>query len=855
MSSSDILLRDKISSQLEIDGFSPEEIINGLALIDPPADFKGLHEYLETVDRISSIINTIIREYTRFKKELTTFSDGIQFCQKLRASSLLLASLIPAYSIKTSSNKQPLRGNHVDHALYVSLAYGSLSTHYQTCIDLLLAHLCVIAVVLKSDAAKEGEPKLFKSALTTALSSIHVVMSKPDELTAYPDTLIDLKDYFDKISRIDTTHAKRISHAMACSIGLKEGRIRHVDNRVFIKNALSTSTYQRDCDPEQETSPFPATTTVHTVANSLSTHTKSLGGCNKREFNSGKDLITTDFGNKNPTGNRTARQHVVRTRQVKTHIAMLNQRLAHRIDSLTLYEVDIFLNAVELLHTSPSSTKKINDIGDVELAAVLSTMFWISRPVEELLKIKLYRRARKKYDHTIGYIKGDISGNGCWIICPEKTATTPLPAESRQLTVQPNAVFILQSGIHVEQIIDSYLTDFKRFPSLNNRYLFRIIKNRNKQKQEDSKKRKKPAARDDVEHYLKPISKFLSKLNAKHGTRLTCKRISDYLYTELARQEGSDIATAMLITGRIDSLGHNQLHYTNLSVDRLNTIYQLTCRDVVPDAIYNNYAQQQRFPERGDMLGCHVGSTYRPTKETVKKLTDFLKSEITHWQKALPSVKRIIEFHNALTSYTVLMLSFATGFRAVRNPFTAFSQFDLEEGVAVLSDKDNVDYYNSRLVWLPEVCIDQVIYYQDHLADLAVRINYIDPKLSGELMKHGWMGSAAIAPPFFYLNRSGKKNSTKLNIVQPKRLKEAIKDIYPLPINANRHYLRSILLEKNCPPNVLAAFAGHWERGEEPWGKFSSLDPHYYKTTVSNLLTEVLKDDGWKACPWWRTDG
>ena len=171
--------------------------------------------------------------------------------------------------------------------------------------------------------------------------------------------------------------------------------------------------------------------------------------------------------------------------------------------------------------------------------------------------------------------------------------------------------------------------------------------------------------------------------------------------------------------------------------------------------------------------------------------------------------------------------------------------------MAVISDKDNVDYYNSRLVWLPEICVKQIIFYQDHLADIAVSIHYFDPKLGCERIKDGWRGSSINAPPFFYLNRTGNKTSTKLRIVQPKSLKDSIKEIYSLPINANRHYLRSLLLEKNCPPNVLAAFAGHWERGEEPWGKFSSLDPNYYKKTISGYLTDILKDDGWKPCPWW----
>jgi len=72
---------------------------------------------------------------------------------------------------------------------------------------------------------------------------------------------------------------------------------------------------------------------------------------------------------------------------------------------------------------------------------------------------------------------------------------------------------------------------------------------------------------------------------------------------------------------------------------------------------------------------------------------------------------------------------------------------------------------------------------------------------------------------------------------------------YALPFNASRHYLRSILLERGCPVEVINAFMGHFERGEEPWGRFSGLSPDTYRNQLSSYLVPLLQDDGWEALP------
>ena len=68
---------------------------------------------------------------------------------------------------------------------------------------------------------------------------------------------------------------------------------------------------------------------------------------------------------------------------------------------------------------------------------------------------------------------------------------------------------------------------------------------------------------------------------------------------------------------------------------------------------------------------------------------------------------------------------------------------------------------------------------------------------------------------------------------------------YRLPMNANRHFLRTNLIADNCPVEVVDAFLGHWEIGQEPWGRFSGLSPIVYREKLEEHLIPLLVKNKW----------
>jgi len=197
-----------------------------------------------------------------------------------------------------------------------------------------------------------------------------------------------------------------------------------------------------------------------------------------------------------------------------------------------------------------------------------------------------------------------------------------------------------------------------------------------------------------------------------------------------------------------------------------------------------------------------------------------------------------------ITVYTVAMLGFATGYRAVHDPLLQEAEIDRESGFAVISDKDDDSFYNARIIWLPDICLRQFALYQNHL--FALQRWLFDHNLplffkSREKASTGRQTDRE-NPALFFL----ESNADDLP-VQPKLLKKLLAETsYQLPINANRHYLRTNLMNMGCPQEVVSAFLGHWERGEEPWGRYSGLSPIVYRKELAKHLVKLIGNDGWK---------
>lgn len=336
----------------------------------------------------------------------------------------------------------------------------------------------------------------------------------------------------------------------------------------------------------------------------------------------------------------------------------------------------------------------------------------------------------------------------------------------------------------------------------------------------------------DAEYAGDNIKQLLSKTNKNKHTRLTIDRVSNFLLNAIQHCERADITTAMMITGREAYTGTVPAHYTQQQINRLNIIYTNFWESVLGHT-------QPPSLQRHDINNI-TGSVFAPQRDCLITLVEQLYKALEDSMCTLKSSPQdLLPLHNNFTRYVAIMVAYATGIRAVTNPIPRFSDIDYDTGLFVLRDKDSEDGYHTRLMWCAPMCAEQLQLYWQHINKVVHKIGSGRPDFySGLTYDHN--GESEV----FFI----QADKTPVSVTP--QLLHAFNGLpcsFNLPDNAHRHYLRSTLLERNCPPEVLNAYMGHWSVGEEPWGKYSSLSAYNYRKHLAKHIPIMLNDLGFKV--------
>lgn len=398
---------------------------------------------------------------------------------------------------------------------------------------------------------------------------------------------------------------------------------------------------------------------------------------------------------------------------------MHNQRLPFRWEVLSLFEVSCFIDAVFQLASGSSqylANNRNESIDPRELAAFAATMFLRSIPPEDVLTLKLNAAAYAQIEPPgCRYYKNKT---GCWVVLPPKLPLKMKLGKDFYSSAELRREFyFVRSGTGLEGIVDRYIGTVRG--SVKGGQLFLH-----------------PTAL-----YQSELQRVIASINTQHNTRLTLKRIEAFLHNYLAKAEGADLTTAMLLTGRDDFLGMPPLHYTAIPVKHLQRMYFTSCRTLML-GVERELAAQGRLPAPDAANGdTHApgawygmaGTCYRPKRKAVRRMVLRLQERMAHIQGMPKSIRKVVLMHNNIMRYTAILFAFSTGFRAVRSPLLPPSQIVEATGFAVISDKDGIDYYNARIVWLPPVCMQQYRTYLEHLDCLLPKLEYFDIKAFNSL--------------------------------------------------------------------------------------------------------------------------
>lgn len=218
------------------------------------------------------------------------------------------------------------------------------------------------------------------------------------------------------------------------------------------------------------------------------------------------------------------------------------------------------------------------------------------------------------------------------------------------------------------------------------------------------------------------------------------------------------------------------------------------------------------------------------------------------------SIDWLLNFHNAYVLYVTWMLMFGTGYRAVWNPLPTLSLYVPSLNLLGISDKDDSDFTHSRLVCIPSTLKQQINEYIKHLESLRGLIRAQDSSLALKIDQFTLAPSSSLNMKFddsasWYADIRNSRNNFgplfifekqitdwKVKPLSPKRLIENLPVGVSIPTNAGRHWLKSQLLEQGVSSELINLQMGHWQVGELPLAKYSSL---HYNEVIIELLPHL----------------
>lgn len=825
---------EEIQQYLTDKGYVKESLNSLRKFIDVPDDPTELPCILENLRILLKYLNSIVELYPEHLTEIVDV-DWEDTVHQILA--------YPEWKLKTArfckAGEKPLWGIYETHPVYVAVwtrpTFKSGWNNYFG----LLAHVCLAVSNLRNRMQMQNEDeeltleeidnfkyRIKKSLLTVRnlaeIDNRHILEGLPD-LDLAPDKLIEALQN-DKLLREEISPLFKFLLKLRRSAHRHPGEVHHPRrhrNSPHLESPAFVVNMDTNLDPEQEGLVPQYDVMKLPTTNKEDAINIELDGCLPGESESGAEIAIAKTADKKI---RSSKQKANKGRQIKNQLAMRNQNLPCRWEALSLYEVTSFLQAVTDLFFNGTKSKYYPGTGIVgELIALVNTIFWCSKRIKNVVDLRCYQGSVPNDATEPGFI-AESDSIGYWWTVPALRTRIIFPDEY-QKTKTHNVInaFPIHSGTGIENLISMYIREIHG----------------HKRKLLFPKK---------LKFYEEAVGSFLSKVNQHHRTRLTANRVADYLFDKISVWNGADLTTSMYLTGRHHYLGYNPSSYTAIPVSTLQVTYRDVCR-----SIYDSYVHEMSEKLKDSSFNIalppsvdYVGTPFLPTKDTVKELVLHLKEKLKASENQSPSILKLMRLHKYMTQYTSFLIGFCTGFRAVRDPFLSAAEIDWRTGFCILSDKDSEDRYNSRLIWIPPVCLEQLKYFREHTHNALYRFSNLVPDLYAQLESPRRQGPGRY---MFFVTENMDNSSFNILSLGPKLVGDGLNNLYPLPFNASRHYLRSNLLKRRCPVEVINALMGHYERGEEPWGTYSGLSPLAYRDSLQKYLLELIEEIEWKALP------
>lgn len=311
-------------------------------------------------------------------------------------------------------------------------------------------------------------------------------------------------------------------------------------------------------------------------------------------------------------------------------------------------------------------------------------------------------------------------------------------------------------------------------------------------------------------------------LNQKFpGGRITLNKIEGFLWSRVYQRTG-DAALASCVCGVNHPLARVSLFYTSPWEGDLRRLYEEALKPYLPSIHCSAPAQSSGVASQPQPRA--AGARLCPTVQAVRSMFARLRDDIEQ-AEAYHDRPGFVRYHNLLTLYVVQFFAYSTTCRAIVTPYLPLAEIDAERFLASLSDKDDATKHKTRLVWIPPVLYRQMASYEKHLTALKDQLFDLPKSCTNE--------------PCLFLD-----DDFRPLLVRPKTIEPLLNNYLNVRANTHRRFLRTELLERGAPPEMIDALMGHWQNGQEPFGVFSSFSFKDYVDQLREYLAPLLEEIG-----------
>ena len=707
-------------------------------------------------------------------------------------------------SADLGENKQLLKGYWTKYPTYCLIAYPFDHKKYAQKLSSL--KLALTAAHLRLLQAIHESNKHYQSRLTTSFKAYRQLYEGRHDATLalLPSRVTTLARYENALSNLVEDHVENqtlhyIHRALEGAIEGRGGYTRHVSADDAEKIVGENTTQISD----DETSG----TLIQKRKKVNNEQTTTANRLARAESATGPVLYQPDRSI-SPESGESMRQAIYAAKGQKASQMRLNQLLAFDWTRLSLTDVSRWFNNLD---SACEAVSAHHDVPSEELKALCSLMFWTGRTVDSICDMLVVRNFSRLPQSALG--QGYITHDSVFAVFPKLQ-----PAGAKQVSSNWQA-YVRVSTDRILVPLPSAAREQIR-PWLDKQIL-------------PGKKGKRLFTRSH-EELDAAIDALVAYIRKEHEQHLTKKRLVNQIPFAVANQSGDSVQAAAALGVSVGNQTTIGLYYYTATQQKLaqtywkassalsNYLTQSSSKPepfpTFPPSTKTHYVGTNVYPDNGEKINQEQGFYYHHVQD--------LRNALAYCRSRAHKSGFTVAFHNAFVGYCIAMLGAITGYRAVKDPLIDIRELDEATGFVVISDKDFDDHRNARLTWAPPVLSTQLQAYARYRAALVRCLRLENDNL----------------PFFFFLydDRSARH-------VTPGSLARRLRWSSELPLNANRHYLRTRLAEKEVPGEIIDAFMGHWDIGEEPYGPYSAISPAEFKAAIAPALKEIAAEQGWQV--------